>query len=300
MNDNNPIFYKLDYSHEELEALLDKLNFGYVLSEDQFNRLKEILQMNISEFDGNYEKLTNKPKIPSSMSELNNDMNFQTADNVNQKLVILNDNIMKEIDKIEGPQGAQGVSIVSIEIIDDHLIVTLSNGDLIDAGKIPVPETVKQELIETKQELVETKQELLDLTYGVEYEWIYFDVQAGSGHDVLNFNKRTAPGFYEDWLPIEDSGDDELIEEFILRMYEEDIYRIYCLRLTEEAKFCNRYELVPMESHQVQKPNPNLAKWKPVRSLKSWNWSGDSEDGGFVLDAKPTSAMIFAFLKVKK
>ena len=105
---NGRVFYNLDYSHEQLEVLLDKINDGYVLSKEQYDKIMEILNMDISDFDGDYESLTNKPEIPTNMSQLENDMTFQTASDVNQKMVILKNNIMADIKVIEGPQGPQG------------------------------------------------------------------------------------------------------------------------------------------------------------------------------------------------
>lgn len=105
---NGRVFYNLDYSHEQLEVLLDKINDGYVLSKEQYDKIMEILNMDISDFDGDYESLTNKPEIPTNMSQLENDMTFQTASDVNQKMVILKNNIMADIKVIEGPQGEKG------------------------------------------------------------------------------------------------------------------------------------------------------------------------------------------------
>jgi hypothetical protein len=102
------IYYNLDYSHEEIEVLFDKIHDGYVLSKEQYDKVMEILEMNLSEFSGDYEDLVNLPTIPQMMSELENDMQFQTAEEVNQKLVVLKENVMSEISVIEGPQGIPG------------------------------------------------------------------------------------------------------------------------------------------------------------------------------------------------
>ena len=139
----------------------------------------------------------------------------------------------------------------------------------------------------------------MDLTYGVEYEWIYFDYQSGALITDLKFNQQTAPGFYEDWLPVLNTGDDALIEEFIVKMYEEDIYRMYILRANGEHRSTNRYELLPLEDHAIQPANTYLPNWNPVKATSSWNWTGD-EDAGFSINQGPTSAMIFAFMKVKE
>ena len=210
----------------------------------------------------------------------------------------------------QGPQGIQGEDGIGVEsmLIDEgHLYVTLTNGQLIDAGEIPVngegggsnPE-VDKELAATKAELLETRQKLADLTYGVEYEWIYFYEQSSAGSDKLGFNQETAPKFYEDWLPVLETGDDALIEEFIMKVYEEDIYRMYVLRISSEHRLYNRYELIPVEAHSKQPGVSDFIKnWNPTGALTSWNWSGE-EDGGFTIDALPSSPLVFAFMKVKE
>ena len=209
----------------------------------------------------------------------------------------------------QGPQGIQGEDGVGIEsmLVDEgHLYVTLTNGKLVDAGEIPtgggstVDPEIENELIATKAELEETKRKLLDTTYGVDYEWIYFCEQPQPGMDKLSFNRETAPKFYEDWLPVLETGDDQLIEEFIMKIYEEDIYRMYVLRLTIEHRLYNRYELVPLKDNAKQPPvSEYLQSWNPTQALTSWNWSGD-EDGGFEIDAKPSSGLVIAFMKVKE
>ena len=210
----------------------------------------------------------------------------------------------------QGPQGIQGEDGIGVEsmLIDEgHLYVTLTNGQLIDAGEIPVngegggsnPE-VDKELAATKAELLEARQKLADLTYGVEYEWIYFYEQSSAGSDKLGFNQETAPKFYEDWLPVLETGDDALIEEFIMKVYEEDIYRMYVLRISSEHRLYNRYELIPVEAHSKQPGVSDFIKnWNPTGALTSWNWSGE-EDGGFTIDALPSSPLVFAFMKVKE
>ena len=90
-NNNEQFYYHLDYTHEELESLFDKLHDGFVLSQEQYDKILEILGMYISDFDGDYESLENKPFIPANLSELVNDMTFQTAEELNMKLVVLKD-----------------------------------------------------------------------------------------------------------------------------------------------------------------------------------------------------------------
>ena len=201
----------------------------------------------------------------------------------------------------QGPQGPAGYTPVKgVDYFTEEDINLLK--EEIGGGSINEEEVIemKTELENTKLELAKTKQQLLDLEYGVEYEWVYFCEQDRDGSDDLGFNQATAPKFYEDWLPVLESGDDSLIEEFIIKMYEEDIYRMYVMRLTIEHRIYNRYELIPLEDHAVQPgPSAYLANWNPTMALKNWNWNSN-EDGGFTLGAKPTSALVIAFMKVKE
>ena len=160
--------------------------------------------------------------------------------------------------------------------------------------------TTSVEVEELKAELLEARKRLADLTYGVDYEWIYFCEQPRAGMNTLSFNKETAPEFYKEWTPIYESGDETLMEEFITKIYEEDIYRMYVLRLTIEHRIYNRYEIVPLQGNAKQPGVSEFLKgWAPTSKLTSWNWSSD-EDGGFTIDAKPSSGLVIAFMKVKE
>ena len=205
----------------------------------------------------------------------------------------------------EGPQGEQGISVTNVAIEDNHLMVTLSNGNTLDAGEMPAGsgsgggEGMTPEERKELASLRQMKQDFLNLTYGVEYEWCYVADQPKIGSD-LPFNQSNAPGFYEDWLPVLETGDDALIEEFIIKMYSEDIYRMYAMKVASENKYAYRYEMFPLDGHEVQPAiSAYMDNWEPVRSLSTWNWGGE-EDGGFIMDAAPTSKMTFAFMKVKE
>ena len=217
-----------------------------------------------------------------------------------------------------GQDGAQGVSVVSMVIDENnHLMVTLSDDQVLDAGEVPVGsggegggavnpelekelEDTKAELVVAQNELAAAKADLVENTYGVEYEWIYYYSQAEAAEGTLGFNQETAPGFYEDWLPVLETGDDALIEEFILRMYAEDIYRMYVLRIAVDHPRNNIYELIPLEGHEIQPESSlYLSTWTAAKSVTSWNWTGD-EDGGFTINAATTSRVVFAFMKVKE
>ena len=208
----------------------------------------------------------------------------------------------KGADGANGQDGAQGISVTKVEIVDNHLMVTLSDDQVLDAGEMPAGSGGSGMTEEERAELESLraiKQEVLDLTYGVEYEWIYYDVQPINGIRDLAFNQQTAPKFYEDWLPVYNSGDDALIEEFIMSIYEQDIYRLYVLRCAADPKRDNRYYMVPVEDHLIQELDPFIPSYNPVSDLTHWNWSGE-EDGGFYINCIPTSAMVFALMKVKE
>ena len=204
---------------------------------------------------------------------------------------------------VDGKDGIDGVGVVGVEIQEGHLMVQLSNNEVVDAGELPVGEggvgggADQEEVDALKAELSVTKQRLLDLTYGVEYEWLYvFDHETVKAD--LPITPETCPEFFNEFAEICAAGDDA-IEEWITKMYEEDIFRMYILKAASDHRYCNRYEMLPLEGHTVQLPNENIANWEPVRVTTSWNWNGN-DDGGFSLDVGTSSAMTFAFLKVKK
>jgi hypothetical protein len=210
----------------------------------------------------------------------------------------------------DGKDGEQGVGVKSMEIDDNnHLMVTLTNDEVLDAGEVPVGEGAdvpnvgggadSEQVAVLEAEVAKLKAEALGMKYGVEYEWIYFHDQEKAGVWELGFNQETAPGFYEDWLPVLNSGDDAAIEEFIMSMYEQDIYRMYLLRSAADHPVFNRYEMIPIADSSVQPKNERIPLWNACKDITSWNWSGD-EDGGFTMDFAPISALRIAFLKVKE
>lgn len=96
-------YFMLDYTHEEIEALFDKINDGFMLNEAQYKKLiEEIGLENISTFSGKYDELEGAPTIPGRMSDLENDMQFQSANVLNDKLVVLNDAVDTKIEKAYG------------------------------------------------------------------------------------------------------------------------------------------------------------------------------------------------------
>ena len=191
--------------------------------------------------------------------------------------------VQEQINSIEHPQ------------YDDSAVQEKVN-EAMEAVK--VLDMYKAELKAARDEIAalkETKDQLLASTFGVEYEWKY-EVNQDAISDVVPFDENNAPKFYEEWNAVLETGNDALIEEFIMAMYEQDIYRMYIMKVADEHKIYNRYEMIPMDGHEIQPANNYVPKWTPVKDVSCWNWG---EDEGFILDAIPTSKMTFAFIKVK-
>lgn len=263
----------------------------------------------------NGKSLANKSYVNEQITKIVEDLNMElealpTVELVDQKIANIE---LKEgpagkdftfdmftEEQLEALKGANGVSVQNIVIENNHLMVTLSNGQVLDAGEMPagqgggagMTDEERQEL----ENLKEIKQQFLDLTYGVEYEWLYEFAQPAAGSNVIGFNRENAPGFFAD---VDEAGEEGL-EEFITNVMEQDIYRMYVLRLSSEHRMYNRYEMIPFDGHATQpEASEFLAGWNPTANLHSWTWDGDF-DGGFRIDAKPSSALVVVLLKVKK
>lgn len=103
MADNKSnIFYNLSYTHHEIDELLRKIAAGNVLLAADYDKLLNIIGLdNISTFSGNYNDLQNTPNIPVYTSDLQDDIGFDTKDNVNQKLDAMYDRLVSLINEYE-------------------------------------------------------------------------------------------------------------------------------------------------------------------------------------------------------
>ena len=84
---NGQKYYDLGYSHEQLMFLLNKINDGYTLSEDQYKQLiDEIGLENISTFDGDYNSLKNLPNIDKKIVDKISEMNLASNPDIVREL----------------------------------------------------------------------------------------------------------------------------------------------------------------------------------------------------------------------
>lgn len=89
MNDNYlSKFHALGYTHDELEALLQKIDNKAFLSEDEYNRLVMAIEIidALSLFDGSYDSLTNKPDIVDTVRQTNE---FATTKELHNRLATM-------------------------------------------------------------------------------------------------------------------------------------------------------------------------------------------------------------------
>ena len=81
------IYFIIYLTLHEIDELLRKIAAGNVLLAADYDKLINIIGLdNISTFSGNYNDLQNLPNIPGYTSELEDDIGFDTKDNVNQKI----------------------------------------------------------------------------------------------------------------------------------------------------------------------------------------------------------------------
>lgn len=198
----------------------------------------------------------------------------------------------------DGPQGADGVGVKSVSINEEkHLIVTLTNGSTVDAGLLPSSGGGGLDP-SIEAELAETKQRLLDLTYGIDYEWVY-EYKQTKIDSIADFNPSNAPKFFEEYHAATAAGGSEE-EAWWMKLTTEDVYRLYILRINTEPKGLNRYNtLVPHEGNTSQTLGDGIPGWTPVKSVTGYTFDGN-DNNGIVLNAIPTSQMILALMKVKK
>ena len=75
-------FYELGYTHAELEALLEKMSRGEMLTKEQYENLAAAVNIvtSLTTFDGSYESLKNKPDIIDVVKQSNEFITYNAFD----------------------------------------------------------------------------------------------------------------------------------------------------------------------------------------------------------------------------
>ena len=90
-------FFQLDYTHEEIEDLLDKIKNGYVLTKEEYDKLIPKLE-DLSTFSGDYNDLINKPNFIEEIRNAIQELNIETSDSVYSKFDAFDSTIKEFID----------------------------------------------------------------------------------------------------------------------------------------------------------------------------------------------------------
>ena len=85
MNDFLSKFYALGFTHEEVESLLQRVSEGAYLTAEEYNKLMIAISLieALSNFDGSYDSLTNKPDIVNIVEQSNK---FATTETLHSRI----------------------------------------------------------------------------------------------------------------------------------------------------------------------------------------------------------------------
>ena len=151
MSNKNLNFSNLGYTHDELEFLLNKIDKGFVLSEKDYNLLKEIGIENLSTFSGNYNDLKNIPDIVKQIQDAMAQLDIETKANSNNKIATMSNNLMSEITKVENNASKK------IEAAKTELRTDLDNTKTQLSNSIKNIETVIDDSINTAMDEMSIK-----------------------------------------------------------------------------------------------------------------------------------------------
>ena len=143
MNKNSYNFFQLDYSHEDLEFLLEKIKKGYVLSEKDYNALKSIGIDNISTFSGDYNDLKNIPDIVKQIEDAMAVLDIETKTNSTNKIASMSNALKKEIAEVANESNK------AIATVKDNLTRELNDAKTEIGASIDNIEKVIENSIET-------------------------------------------------------------------------------------------------------------------------------------------------------
>ena len=100
-NDNNK-YYLLNYTHEKIQALLQKIDEGWVLNEADYDQLINIIGLdNISTFSGWYDDLQGKPNLTLEVEKAVNAINATTIEAIRDFILEQDAAIENELKALE-------------------------------------------------------------------------------------------------------------------------------------------------------------------------------------------------------
>lgn len=86
------VFRRLDYNHDELDAMLYRLYKGHVLTSEEYAKLRELGVENLSTFSGDYNDLKNKPDFVIELQKAIDFSDIETKGSIDEKLKQLTSN----------------------------------------------------------------------------------------------------------------------------------------------------------------------------------------------------------------
>ena len=191
----------------------------------------------------------------------------------------------KGADGAQGEKGADAPTITTIAINEsNHLVVTLSDGNSIDAGAMPAGSGSSgggTEISASDFQALQTKVEkltnesipgyLLDFGRpGVDYEWLYCAPQTIQGA-ATPFTREVAPKLWAEFdADFEKYGEDGS-DEYYAWQTTEDRYRLYAIAARTEAVTHGQDSFLFVTGHQVQKAFGTSFP-ESCKRLKGWNW----------------------------
>ena len=98
-NDYLKSFYELGYTHMELEALLEKISKGELLTKEQYSILMNTIDIikGVTTFNGTYESLPDKPDIVNVVMQSNEFVSFKAFDSRARTIQISLEMMLKDV-----------------------------------------------------------------------------------------------------------------------------------------------------------------------------------------------------------
>ena len=185
-----------------------------------------------------------------------------------------------------GEKGADAPTITTIAINENnHLVVSLSDGNSIDAGAMPAGSggagggteisAADFQALQTKVEKLTNESipgYLLDFGRpGVDYEWLYCAPQTIQGASTP-FTREVAPKLWAEYdAEVEKNGGEDASDEYYAFQTTEDRYRLYAIAARTEAVTHGQDSFLFIDGHEVQKAFGTSFP-EACKKLKGWRW----------------------------